>query len=262
MLPEILAVFEEMVKPEAENREANLGEQIDTLLGFSSIRAASDPHNDFPSSKSDSWRLAPANYRSSTEYRLQALCESVWNFVFREMKVADLPPLDSICARIVEDKYSSPSTRGVSGFHYILVPSGFLKSIENLWRVHFALAEHGKGLPSEPGLVKSNRIGGAMVERCLSLDFRGSLSYLHSLFFDAGWHRSYDGPMTFPEQLLTVFDRIAREMAGGMYSSEGITDAEIRIPSNSNSQWLSATSPEGAIAACSISEEASDHRSR
>ena len=239
MLPEILAVFEETLKPKVDNSKANLGEQIDTLLGFSSITAASDPQNDFPSSRPDSWRLALANYRSSTEYRLQALCESIWNFVFRKMGIADLPPLDSICVRIVEDKYSSPSTRGDSGFHYILVPSGFLKSIENLWRVHFALAEHGEGLPSKPGLVKSNRIGGAMVERCLSLDFRGSLSYLHSLFFDTGWHRWYDGPLTFPEQLLTAADRIAREMASGLYSSEGIPNSEIRIASNSKSQWLS-----------------------
>ena len=238
---DIITVFKKRIEPQVVDPNAELGESIDKVLGFTSEISHLTPAEDMPSAEPTSWRMQTDRYSSEAEYRLQVLVDSVLTFVSIQYRLNDLPSSDSICLRMIEHEHSSPSVRYEAGYYYILLPTGYVKSLENVWRVHFALVERGKALPPSTTQIKNHYVGGALAERSLSLDFSRSSQDLMSLFFDAGWHRWYIGTdhhMMYPEEILAVGDRLAVECLGGLYSTAGKPDDNYRISSSSNSRWL------------------------
>jgi len=235
---DILATFRREIQLDAVDPDALLGESIDALLGFSSIHEDRDPEADMPDASSSSWQRDPASYGSTTEYRFQALSQSILSFARTTFKVDNLPLPDSVCVRIVEREDSSPSTRRLAGYHYVLIPSGFIKSLENIWRVQFFLEEKGRRFPASNTVVRSNHIGGASVERALISDLRNSWRAMDTLFVDAGWRRWYGGSMVFPEGVLAAGARATAEFFEGIYSTEGKPDIDYRILATPESRWL------------------------
>lgn len=237
-MPDILTFFRQAVGYSVAQPKAKFAESLDDLLGFSSIGEERCSEVDFPDATPDSWQRNLANYRSVAEYRLQSLSQSAVAFARKTFKAAAIPPGDSVCVRIIDWEYGSPFSRSLEGHHYVVIPSGFIKSLENIWRVHFSLATKGKTFSKVTPRLRSNEIGGASIERALTADFRNSSQYLESIFAHAQWGHWYEEPLAFREGVLRAGDRIGGELLNGLYSTGESPELQPRIPATRESRWL------------------------
>jgi len=236
-MPDILTSFRQAVAVSGPGPHAKFAESLDDLLGFCSIAEPLRPEIDIPDTAPESWQRNLANYRSIAEYRLQALSQSALTFARKVFRDASIPSGDSVCVRIVDSEDGSPFTRSIDGYHYIVIPSGFIKSLENIWRVHFLLATKGKQFSNVTPHLRSNEIGGASIERALTADFQNSSQYLESIFVDARRHFWYPSPLAFPEDVLRAGATISHERLTSVRSGEERPDQH-RVAATPESRWL------------------------
>lgn len=237
-MPDILTLFRQAVAYSVAEPKAKVAESLDELLGFSSISEERRPEIDIPDANQDSWQRNLANYGSIAEYRLQALSQSALAYARKTFRDAAIPPGDSLCVRIVDREYGSPFSRSLGGYYYVIIPSGFIRSLENIWRVHFSLATKGKKFFNVVPRLRSNEIGGASIERALTADFPDSSQYLESIFVDAHGLRWYEGPLGFPEDARIARDRIGHKPLKGLPGAEEKPEVQARIPATQESRWL------------------------
>ena len=236
--PEILKVFEAHIQPEEHDSEADLGCDVDEFLGFQPDWSF---HRDVDERvAADSWMRERAHYSHHAEWRLQEVCASACLLTSDKYRPLDPVPLDRICVRIVNRSFGSPYHKAVKGYHYIVVPTGYLASLENYWRTHQALAIAGDrvGAPNSPEgqELTSNRIGGASIEQCLQADPALWTLLLADIFTDAIFWDAYDGPLSHPEEIARAMSNVAYEaIVGGMFSSDG---RDLRRPSTVLSKKL------------------------
>jgi thioesterase domain-containing protein len=112
-MPDILTSFRQAIAISAAASHAKFAESLDELVGFCSIAEPLRPEADIPDTTADSWQHNLANYRSITEYRLQALSQSALAFARKAFRDTPIPAGDSVCVRVVETAHGSPFTRSI-----------------------------------------------------------------------------------------------------------------------------------------------------
>lgn len=240
--PDAIEIFRTRIADSVEDPDAKLGESLDALYGFGG-EPLPDPATVLTGVAPGSWRARPASFRSELELRLQGIAEDVLRHAADTLRSPALPDADHVCVRIVDDVHGSPAVHHVGGVHYIVIPSGFLKSLENVWRIHAGTALYGSALAVAGAAVPdravgTNYAGGASIETAFAVAFRQTQIVLGMLMIDAGWHRWFDGPLLYPEAMIAHGARMGYELIHGFYSSDDVAIDELRPAPTSLSRLL------------------------
>ncbi len=233
----ILKVFEDNIRNFEQHIEAELGEDVDELLGI----LRENINNSAPTSGERVWYEDIENFSSTLELMLQRAAIEFCQIVSTHFKQKHSIDPATLCVRLTVKQDSSPFYNRIDGFHYIVIPVGFIKTVEGIFRAASYLAVLGARTPKDEHdyCVETNYLNGRDIESALQEIDAPQILILGQVLADNIVYLTSNWIYSYPEDIATSISRVLFEViGGGIYSSDKFSEDAFRLKSSHRSKLL------------------------